>query len=337
MMKVLFLLTILHLLVDGCCGAVLAAYALQEPNLEPIVYYFSLYTVLAFGLQGPVGWLLDKAHDKLKQGLALGTGLLVLGAVPQFNIALQAVLLGLGNCLFHVSGGSYVLRTYKGYSQLGLFVASGAIGLGLGLNSIVGVGSFVAATAVVTLLAIMKMGTTTYESVLASKQAPALPGTCARSPLQLWGCAVLLLSCVLLRGFGSGGGLFTEAVMLLPCTFALGKCLGGVVCDRIGYRRTVLLIFLLGFVGLQVKHLLGGLLFILASNMTMPLTLRLAHWCSLKTPGLMFGLAASCLVPGTLFKEYISFPAQFILVLQFLILVGVGYLLLKQEAGNVKL
>ena len=39
--------------------------------------------------------------------------------------------------------------------------------------------------------------------------------------------------------------------MVLPCVLAAGKSLGGIVCDRLGYRRTVLLIFLLSFVALQ--------------------------------------------------------------------------------------
>jgi len=327
-MNALTLLTIMHLLVDGVCGAVLAIYALQEPRLEPIIYYFGLYTVLAFGLQGPVGWLLDRKPAYLPLSLMLATGFLALGALPQLPIGVQAILLGLGNCAFHVAGGSYVLRKYKTFTELGLFVCSGAIGLGLGLYSIVKVWYLLAIACVLTPVTINNL------SVMTEGQSTT---ECSRevSSLKLLGVAALLFSCIVLRGFGSGSGLVSPHSMLLPCAFALGKLLGGFICDKWGYKNTVLVIFLLGFIGLQLQGLYAGLIFILACNMTMPLTLRLAHWCRVGAPGLMFGLAASCLVPGTVFKGLISFPPQAILVLQFLILFVAGYVLLPKEYHHV--
>lgn len=333
-MKALLCLTCMHLLVDGVCGAVLAVYALQEPRLEPIIYYFGLYTVFAFGLQGPVGWILDKFPKCLRKSLAASTLLLALGTLPQLAIGVQAVLLGLGNCLFHVTGGSYVLKKYSTYTELGFFVCSGAVGLGLGLYSIVGVWPLLALACLCTLL-------TTYylqdEAAVVQRLEPAdIQPVQANSSIKFLGVAALLLSCIVLRGFGSGGAMEAPFLMLLPCTFALGKLIGGIACDKLGYKKTVLLIFALGFVALQVQGLYAGLLFILACNMTMPLTLRLAHWCRPCAPGLMFGLAASCLVPGTIFKGMLSLPPQLILVLQFLILFLAGSCLLTKEHPNVE-
>lgn len=331
-MKTLSLLTLMHLLVDGVCGAVLAIYALQEPKIEPIVFYFGLYTVFAFGLQGPVGLLVDAFPSCFRWGFIASTLALAIGSLPQLNIGTQAMLLGFGNCLFHVLGGTYVLQKYNTYTELGLFVSSGAIGLGLGLSSLVNGWILLAFDGLITILLvknIVDLQDFQFNLAVKSKEIPT------NSALKFLGVAVLLLSCILLRGFGSGNGLNMPYVMLLPCTLALGKLLGGVICDRIGYKYTVLLIFVMGFLALQLQGIYAGLLFILSCNMTMPLTLRLAHWCRISAPGLMFGLAASCLVPGTIFKGLLSIPPQLILVLQFLILCVAGYVLLPKEYHNV--
>ena len=131
----------------------------------------------------------------------------------------------------------------------------------------------------------------------------------------------------MLRGFGSGGAA-SPYVMLFPCVFAAGKALGGIVCDRAGYPKTILFIFLLSFFALQLSGLLAAVLLVLAFNMTMPLTLRLVHWCTPRYPGLMFGLAAGCLLPGVFYKGF-SIPPQGMAVLQFLCLAAAGWLLQK--------
>lgn len=330
-MKNLGLLTLLHLLVDGVCGAVLANYALQEPRLEPIIFYFGLYTVFAFGLQGPFGWLLDRHIVYLRCWLLASTMFLTLGAILPLPIGAQAILLGIGNCLFHIVGGSYVLRRFNTYTQLGLFVCSGAVGLGLGLYSIMGVGVLLGLSWCFTILLFKNLPSTV--STIKELSICANPQEKISPPILLL-VAGLLFACVLLRGFGSSE-LDSPYIMLLPCCLALGKLLGGITCDKLGYKKTVLLIFVLGFIGLQLQGLCASLIFLLACNMTMPLTLRLAHWCKIEAPGLMFGLAASCLVPGTLFKGLVSFPPQLVLTLQFLILFVAGYVLLKQEYANV--
>lgn len=330
-MKPLYLLTLMHLLVDGICGAVLACYALQESRLEPILFYFGLYTIVAFGLQGIVGWMLDHYPNCWRLGLIASIVFLGLGSLPLFFIGVQAVLIGLGNCIFHVVGGSYVLSKYDTYTELGLFVCSGAIGLGLGLSSLVGVWPLLFFVCALGLYLFKSLPTSEVSSVVANN----LEGPFASaSRTKLYIAAALLFGCIILRGFGSGGYLDSPYIMLLPCTFALGKFAGGLACDWFGYKKTVLLILGLGFLGLQLQGFWAVILFIFSCNMTMPLTLRLAHWCKISSPGLMFGLAASCLVPGTLFKDYFVVPAQLILVLQFLILFSTGYLLLKKEYEN---
>ena len=73
---------------------------------------------------------------------------------------------------------------------------------------------------------------------------------------------------------------------MFPCVFALGKAAGGVLCDYVGYPKTILAIFLLGFFALQGEGLIFALLLAFAFNLTMPLTLRLLHRCAPARPGL---------------------------------------------------
>lgn len=319
----LFLYTLQHFAVDGICGAVLSAYAVNEQYLEPIIYFFTLYNLTAFGTQFFIGYLLDRRTDFLTHAPIIAAALLTLGSVSEFGIMNQVLLLGAGNSLFHVSVGSLVLRRFGTYKEPGIFVSSGAIGLALGLNSFVDAKIFLLLYASVTAIVFIKGKKI---SALESNETPlqknsSLPVSVACA------CAILLLGCVVLRSFGGGGG-SAQYVMLFPCVFACGKILGGVCCDKIGYKNTIALIFGLSFLSLQWSGLIPVLVLTLAFNMTMPLTLRLLHWCNPNYPAMMFGLAAGCLLPGVLFENFKVVP-QAMVVIQFLALFTAG-ILLKQ-------
>ena len=319
----LAIFTALHFLVDGICAAAMAAYAVQEPLLAPIVYYFGLYNAIAFGTQWLTGWFFDKKENWIRYAFLFVLVTLGLGTQAALGIKAQTLLLGIGNSVFHVAAGSLVLRRYKTYKELGIFVSSGAIGLALGLNCIVGAYPFLFACAVLCAVATHQLWRREIpEAVAVQTISLDYPGENRPDAL---GCLILLLGCIVLRGFGSGDAA-SPYVMLFPCVFAAGKALGGIVCDRAGYRNTILGIFLLSFLALQLSGLVAAVLLVLAFNMTMPLTLRLVHWCNPRYPGMMFGLAAGCLLPGVFYKGF-SIPPQAMAVLQFLCLAAAGWLL----------
>ena len=217
-----------------------------------------------------------------------------------------------------------VLRRYATYKELGIFVCSGAVGLGLGLNCLVGPYSFLFACVVMCALVTHRLWKTKPESLAQSDHLENnVPAVSSHRVTAI--CLILLLGCIVLRSFGSGGAAGPH-VMLFPCVFAAGKALGGIVCDKAGYRKTIIFIFLLSFAALQLSGLVSAVLLVFAFNMTMPLTLRLVHWCNPRYPGMMFGLAAGCLLPGVFFHSF-AMPPQGTAVLQFLCLAASGWLL----------
>ena len=319
----LFVLTLFHLAVDGVCGAALYAFATEEMVWKTILGFFATYTIIAFGAQGLAGLILDSRPALLPYSILLALLTLWIGAYSTKSFV-GAVFLGIGNCLFHVAGGKYILEHTTSFTALGVFVSSGAIGLALGLEGFVGALFFLVLASFATLfvlyfLAFWPSGTETSDD----RFHLPIPN---KQRLSRLGCLILLLACIVLRGFG-GKGSVSEYVLLLPCIFALGKMLGGILCDRIGFQKTLLTIFLGGFVALQCEGFVPFLLVILAFNMTMPLTLKLAYSCFPKKAGCIFGLCASCLVPGAFFAADIALPPQAMLTLAFLTLFAAGALL----------
>ena len=314
----LFLLTLLHLFVDGICGATLCAYAVNESTVEPILFVFATYNLVAFGMQGVGGFLLDRWPTLLPYAFVLALLLLWLGAYAEL-VPLGVFILGSGNFLFHAAGGKYVLEQYTRFTETGVFVSSGAIGLALGLNGIVPPLFFLVPCSLITILVVY---------LLPRQQR----STSSDLPSPQYGyffrtvCLLLLLICIILRGFGGKDDL-SEYVMLLPFVFAFGKAFGGILCDRIGYHKTLLCIFLVGFIALQCEGLLPLLLLVLVFNMTMPLTLRLAYLCYPGHAGLLFGVAASCLLPGAFFASTVTLPPQTMLGIAYLTLFGAAALL----------
>ncbi|MBQ4402396.1 MAG: hypothetical protein II832_09545 [Synergistaceae bacterium] len=325
----LLLCTILHFSVDGVCAAVLAEYAVNEPDFSWIVYYFELYNLIAFGGQWLAGLVLDKYRNFVVPSLAVVPLILAMGFFHGAGIFWQAVFIALGNCVFHVSAGILILEHYSGFKEPGIFVSSGAVGLGLGLYRIAGALFFESVCAVCTVMAVFLL--IKHPEASARGQHEKSSG---KNLLPLMAGAFLLLLCVVLRGFG-GNSRVPEYVMLMPCVFMLGKSAGGIVCDMLGWRKTILATFLLCFAALQIHGTVGLVILSFAFNMTMPLTLRLLHRSFPEYPGLTFGLAAGCLLPGAFFGRYFSFPAGIMAVVQFIGLFIAG-LIFKRYGSDEK-
>ena len=92
-----------------------------------------LYNALAFALQLPLGVLLDMRPRFARGSFIAGTSLVcaatlaaALGARGWFALSAACV----GNAMFHLTAGKYVLETHGGRSgPIGMFISTGALGL----------------------------------------------------------------------------------------------------------------------------------------------------------------------------------------------------------------
>lgn len=316
--------TALHFFVDGLCGAALvalAAYGCPEDEIEKC---FMLYTILAFGTQWVIGLIIDRCRHLHGWALWLAFAMLLIGAIGGKGLFF-CICLGLGNSIFHVLAGKIVLERFGGFKESGIFVSSGAIGLALGLQQIISLpimllGLFLSCYAVWIQLKehlILAVEYVNYKKLLPFNNLWILLSVSA------------LCICIIFRGF-TGVVRLDDLPLWLPCIYVAGKILGGICCDAFGYVKTVLALFLAGFIALQFAGIAPMLIFVLLCNMTMPLTLRIIHYYLPDYAGGAFGLAAFCLLPGWFFKDY-SIPLPVIVVVQFILLFAGGYLLFGKE------
>ena len=141
-----FLCSVLHLLIDGLCVCCLYLIA-SSFSVSHLVGIFLTYNILAFLTQPMTGLLADRMERKhwmlfasvlLLTMAVLATSIVISFRVSSaFGVMLVAILLGMGNSLFHVWGGKQVaVRTGNDMRALGTFVSTGAFGLALGYTSI---------------------------------------------------------------------------------------------------------------------------------------------------------------------------------------------------------
>ncbi len=301
-MEKLWLLRIAHFCVDFGCAFLCLGYA--EDNIQ---FYLLIYNFCAFALQMPLGLLVDRFG---KQNKVAGFGVL-LTAIAMFFLyhpLLGCITAGLGNALFHVGGGVYVLHGCgEKCAPLGEFVAPGALGLFLG-------GYFTSQWAYIRPVAIFILFV--MAAVLlygkSEEHATAEPITPVPFTKKTAVALVLLFLVVFLRsaaGFqftfswktGSTAFLFASAVMT-------GKELGGVLSDRFDMSKTSLVSLLLGGVlfCFSQNSAVCGILAVLCFNCTMPVTLFAAFKILRSLPGFSFGLLTFALFLGLL-PSYFGF------------------------------
>ncbi|MBQ7146219.1 MAG: hypothetical protein IJR95_05575 [Lachnospiraceae bacterium] len=325
----LILLSLCHLLVDGICATVL----INDPGDAAWAASLLLYNTMAFSTQCLTGMLPDK-YGRGESFVLLSALLLAVGAAgASLPLLLRSVFLGLGNSLFHVSGGYITLKESDNMTPLGIFVSPGAVGLFLG-------GTFpglrIPFMGLLMLLAgLLALGAEKRGKEERSSgekpgiQAPVLP----EDSLTWKGAALyagFLLLAIAARALGGAAVSFPWKNGLLPAlllTLAvfLGKCSGGFLADRFGIKKIALLsaplaMILTAFCG---QWMLPSLLGQWALNLSMPITLYLIYRLYPNSPGFAFGLAASALWPGVLLGNIVR-PSGFWAPLMVLVCLGTG-------------
>ena len=324
-----------HFLVDALCACSLYL-LLGTWAVANMLSVFILYNVLAFLTQPLTGWLADRIANKhwllLASMLLLTTAVLVLTVFPLFGrggggeSVLIALLLGLGNSLFHVWGGQQVaVRSQNDIRALGIFVSTGAFGLAVGMVFAYWPLLWVLLLGYCFLSTRYEDGFSRYEvrgtrcentsnSELTQKEGLSTSRTSylvPRTSKKNTSKYLLLILILLFVAFRSSisaaftGGLGTGETFVLLAGFIamLGKAFGGFLCRWTGLWWG----FAIMLAAVALSPLLGrgvggeaGLFFI---NCTMPVTLYLANRLLPGREGLSFGLLAAALMPGYLVAQ----------------------------------
>ena len=307
------LYSVLHFLVDGICAFAMMNYfsGMYDYQMEGLLYNFC-----AFALQMPLGVILDIINVAKKESPLPSFWFAFLGvAVTYVGAFTHPVILGIGNALFHLGGGVGTIqedrrKNHKG-TDLGIFVAPGALGLFLGTlftdkNTHLWV--FIISLSVVLICFIT--GIALLRSLKAGKSVSVL-----KTPEFKWKNG-LVAGCflgVILRSYLGLAISFSWKTTVLFSLIAvlavvLGKIAGGFAAAYLGVRRTVLF----SLAGAAVCYLFSGfmplgILALFLFNMTMPITLYglVQRWE--KMPGLAFGLLTFAIFIGYI-PVYLGLP-----------------------------
>ena len=308
--------TILHLIVDGLCSLVIFQ-KLYTNDYQQCLIVFLCYNFLAFLSQPFVGLFIDKKNHP-KVFLLISMLFLLLGVCSAQIVVLSAILLGIGNSFFHISGGKYVIeKSHNDISLLGVFVSTGVIGLTLGQHYaskalwII----FLIFLVIFTLFIILSKEKDTNVSIHIEEQE-----TIKKREKKL--ILVLLIFIVMIRSFVGKILILdfskTSFIFLLIAIFtSLGKALGGIFVKWLKMKKTILFSMILAiFCFMFPSNIYLTLIGIAAFNFTMPITLWYANELYRKNEGLAFGLLAAFLIPGYLLGmlEYTT-PIVYFLVI----------------------
>lgn len=330
--------TILHCLVDFCCiyymSMVVVPLSLGV-GVGQYMFYVILYNFVAFAGQLPVGIFGDyiqRNHYMVASGLFL----LLMAYVGTFfalPILTTVLLLGIGNACFHVGGG----RDAMAYNEnacwpVGVFVATGAFGV-FGGRWIAGHGmNWLLPMTIVLIAALLIQIILCYISAehKQNKQIFSLEYTQGRWSLLIAFCCFIV---VVLRSFAGTVFKFSwssgSLALLMTVGIVLGKALGGILADRFGIQRTVLVSLTCStilFFGANTVPVMG-LLAVFLFNMTMPITLSMLGMHFPHAKGTMFGALTFAIFLG-LIPSYFCNIAQFSQTWMYVLLTAASLVLL---------
>ncbi|MCM1577720.1 MAG: hypothetical protein NC078_02820 [Ruminococcus sp.] len=288
--------SVAHFFVDMACAFIIFR-SVYDGRGEILLYY----NFCAFALQMPLGVLFDR-YGRGHLGAAAGCALI--GAAYPFmslmgaNI-MAAVMLGVGNALFHLGGGVYVLDEYKSSGALGVFVSPGAVGLYLG--TVWGKGTKVLPAVMMWVMFIWGAALFLLPKVLRLEDTAGSPAKFTESPGKMPKGAVTALvmftAVVVLRSFGGftvslpWKAALQGAALAAVAATALGKAAGGYASDIFGKKAAAAVSMgLAAVLYIFSGNIIAGLFAVFLFNMTMPITLRAAADIMKGGRGFSFGL-----------------------------------------------
>ncbi|MBP3256306.1 MAG: hypothetical protein J6M60_07485 [Clostridia bacterium] len=245
--------SVCHFVVDFVCAIfMLGNIPFIAQSESEFVISLIIYNFFAFAFQVPLGLVLDKL--KIYKYVAI-IGLSLIGICYLININnpyILAIIVGIGNALFHLEGGVNIYSVSERKAFLnGLFVAPGALGIFLGTtfhNELI-----------ITYLPIILIFTSIFLLFFVQKKEEVILNLEKNmkinmkndiSKLSAFLIVALIGVSIIVRSIGGSAIVYTwkEGFILgLIYTLAvvIGKAFGGLIADKFGFIK-VALISLLG-------------------------------------------------------------------------------------------
>lgn len=330
---------ITHALVDAACIMLLLG---GIDVREDLLAYLLLYNVLAFGLQLPLGWALDRLHWPVPAAI-FGVVMVSFSMMLFIHPLIAVSLAGLGNALFHVGGGTVALNLKPGKASLpGIFVAPGAIGLFAGalLLKLYGFHPLMLAIPLLVMGSLLLMVKTPKLFYSANKEKLG-------SALDLAILLILITICIRsMVGLSIDLPWKSDPLLgiVLTAAIALGKGSGGFMADYFGWMKTavgglIISSILLVFGAQSAIAGIAGLFFF---NLTMPVTLVAVSNLLPGRPGFSFGLTTFAILAGALPTFFLSkslfsiSPVLFISILLSAIALYLGLKIIQSSTASSK-
>jgi FSR family fosmidomycin resistance protein-like MFS transporter len=246
------LLGLSHGVADASAGLLLGSLAGQM-SFEKITALVLLYNLLGFGGQPVAGMITDRLMRPravmIAGMLALASALACAGLQPEMSV----LLAGVGSAAFHVGGGALALAATRNRAAgPGLFAAPGAVGLATGialaLTGQVIIWPFIIGLVVLAAVAlIFKLPEMNYGALSAGVEFQSHDAI-----------IIFLLAAIALRSFvWSAFQTLLEGntylLVAMGAAATAGKAIGGVLADRVGWRR-----WCVGALSLAAILLAGG-------------------------------------------------------------------------------
>ncbi len=267
-----------------------------------------VYDALAFVPQSIIGYFNDK-YPKINLGV-LGVVIITL-ALPMYFILhmpyLSIVTVCIGNALLHVSGAEVTLRSSNGkLASPAIFVGGGSFGVITGrLLASTNVSYLLIAFFSLTMIPFILLAEYYKKDTLNDKN-PCKNFNYHNKNMNvklviLFAVLIVIVRAYMGYGIPTSWNKTTLETILLFSIMGIGKCLGGIMCDLIGVRKTAIISIVgsLPFLLFGDQVMLVSLIGIMMFSMTMAVTLGILVSTLKKTPGLAFGLTTIGLFLGT--------------------------------------
>lgn len=307
-----------HFLADFLPVSTFYLFAQNFVDFSLIILFYNL---LAFATQPFIGLIIDK-FEKSEKYFCLSSILLVLlGSLITFNIYISAILLGLGNAIFHVAFSKDVVKKAKSSFPLGAFISPGVLGLGIGFT-------FLSDALRLVLITLGFIAFFLYLGFINRYQIEETErGNEIRNYKPFNFSTILYIVFVVLTiisvFFRSSLGKLTPSLDVLnlflyvSIVAFIGKLVGGLFPKKVCLIISLVLSIASS---IFIDSLIGLLIFTFSINILMPLTLDYLRKLFYKYEATSLGLSAFVLLIGTLLFNSVSEDIGRILFIVFLIL-----------------